>query len=99
MRVRHKVAWRGSPNGIRVIQYQAGEVDDLPASLYETAVREGWAEPEGKAKPAPENRARAAPSNRARDAPAIKSVGGGWYELPSGERVRGREAAEARLNE
>ena len=27
----------------------------------------------------------------------IKHVGGGWYELPNGERVRGKAAAEAAL--
>ena len=38
-------------------------------------------------------------------APAVRSavdarhVGGGWYELPNGERVQGRDAAEERLNE
>lgn len=28
---------------------------------------------------------------------ALKHVGGGWYELPSGDRVQGREAAEKAL--
>ncbi|MDZ7732207.1 MAG: hypothetical protein U5R31_03065 [Acidimicrobiia bacterium] len=29
----------------------------------------------------------------------LTPLGGGWYELPDGERVRGREAAEAALAE
>lgn len=28
-----------------------------------------------------------------------RHVGGGWYELPGGERVRGREAAMQRMQE
>lgn len=28
---------------------------------------------------------------------SLKPLGGGWYELPNGERIRGREDAEAAL--
>jgi hypothetical protein len=31
--------------------------------------------------------------------PKIKHTGGGWYELPSGRKVQGKEAAEAAMNE
>ena len=31
--------------------------------------------------------------------PQIKATGGGWYELPNGERVKGKRAAEATLAE
>ena len=34
---------KGSPDGIRVIEYQKGEIYDLPASLAEVFLREGWA--------------------------------------------------------
>lgn len=30
---------------------------------------------------------------------ALRHVGGGWYELPDGARVRGRAAAERRMQE
>ncbi len=31
-------------------------------------------------------------------APELRHVGGGWYELPSGERVKGKEEAIAAMN-
>lgn len=31
------------------------------------------------------------------DPPGLMHVGGGWYELPGGERVQGKEAALAAL--
>lgn len=33
------------------------------------------------------------PENASMPKPEPKHVGGGWYELPSGERVRGKEEA------
>ena len=32
-------------------------------------------------------------------APEIKHTGGGWYELPNGQKVQGKEAAEKALKE
>lgn len=43
----------GSPNGIDVIDYQAGETVEMPDHLAAVYVREGW----GKAIAAPENKA------------------------------------------
>lgn len=37
-------AANGSPDGMHVLRYEAGEVYDLPASLAEVFLREGWAE-------------------------------------------------------
>ncbi len=31
--------------------------------------------------------------------PQIKHIGGGWYELPDGSKVKGKEAAEKALKE
>lgn len=31
--------------------------------------------------------------------PEIKHTGGGWYELPNGQKVQGKEAAEKALKE
>jgi hypothetical protein len=31
------------------------------------------------------------------DADGVRHVGGGWYELPDGERIRGEDAARERL--
>jgi len=31
--------------------------------------------------------------------PEIKHTGGGWYELPDGQKVQGKEAAEKALKE
>lgn len=90
MRVRHLKTWRGSPTGTHVELFEAGTETDLPPRLYHSAIAEGRVEPvEGKARPTPEN--------RAVPPPEVKHVGGGWYELPSGERVRGRKAALERL--
>lgn len=36
-------------------------------------------------------------SRRPAETAAIRPVGGGWYELPDGRRVRGRAAAERAL--
>lgn len=33
------------------------------------------------------------------ESPNLKAVGGGWYELPNGEKVHGKDAAEARVKE
>jgi hypothetical protein len=32
-----------------------------------------------------------------RDVDGVRSIGGGWFELPNGERVQGEEAARQRL--
>lgn len=36
-------------------------------------------------------------TRRPAETTALRHVGGGWYELPGGARVRGRAAAEERL--
>ena len=44
--------------------------------------------------------ARAKPAEEtatARDAPQPKHIGGGWYQLPDGERVKGKEEARRRM--
>ena len=35
---------KGSPDGVQVLEYQAGEVYDLPPSLASVFLREKWAE-------------------------------------------------------
>jgi len=35
---------KGSPDGIQVIEYQAGQKYDLPQELADVLLREGWAE-------------------------------------------------------
>ena len=38
------VTKKGSPDGIQVIEYQAGQKYDLPQELADVLLREGWAE-------------------------------------------------------
>jgi hypothetical protein len=42
----HKILkdFLGSPDGIKVIAYSAGDITKLPESLASVAVKEGWAE-------------------------------------------------------
>lgn len=76
----HKILkdFLGSPDGIRVIAYSAGDITTLPESLAQVALKEGWAEvvrpqtkveeqpePEAKPKRPPKNKAlRGAPENK-----------------------------------
>lgn len=39
----------------------------------------------------------ASPETATEPSPGLVVVGGGWYELPNGERVRGRDEAEVAL--
>jgi len=43
MKVRMLQTMKGSPDGIQVKEYQAGEVYDLPPSLASVFLREKWA--------------------------------------------------------
>ncbi len=53
--------------------------------------------PEEEAKRLGVNTAVPPEHKRGGDEDGIKSVGAGWYELPNGERVRGRDAAKERF--
>lgn len=44
MKVRMLQNHTGSPDGIQVLDYQAGQKYDLPESLAGVFLREGWAE-------------------------------------------------------
>ncbi len=44
MKIRMLVTKKGSPDGIQVIEYQAGQKYDLPQELADVLLREGWAE-------------------------------------------------------
>lgn len=44
MQVKMKSTQKGSPDGITVHTYEKGEVYDLPDSLAEVFLEEGWAE-------------------------------------------------------
>jgi len=64
MNIRMLQTTRGSPDGIQVFEYRAGEKYDLPDDLAGVFLREGWAEEdkelvlETKAGPQPEAPAR-----------------------------------------
>lgn len=78
----HKILkdFLGSPDGIRVIAYSAGDITELPESLAQVAVKEGWAEVlqprievEAKPEPEPEAKPKRAPKTKAlRGAPENK---------------------------
>ena len=61
----------------------------MPPAVAQLAISEGWAV---------EVKAVGPPENRAAVEREVKHVGGGWYELPDGTRVRGRAAAARRLS-
>jgi hypothetical protein len=44
MNIRMLKTMRGSPDGIQVFEYQAGQKYDLPDDLAGVFLREGWAE-------------------------------------------------------
>jgi len=44
MKIRMLITKKGSPDGIQVIEYQAGQKYDLPQELADVLLREGWAE-------------------------------------------------------
>ena len=60
MNIRMLKTMRGSPDGIQVFEYRAGQKYDLPDDLAGVFLREGWAEEdkelvlETKAEPQPE---------------------------------------------
>lgn len=76
----------------------AGEVREYPYHIAVDLIARGHAERlDGET----ETAALASPENAAirTTAPPFKHVGGGWYELRSGRRVRGRKAAEQAANQ
>lgn len=98
MRGTVRVPFKGSPDGLRTYSFRAGEaitVRDarMSENLWATAVTEGWLEPEPTQKAPPPNKALSAPSNKG----GIRHAGGGWYELPTGDKIRGEGAALAAL--
>jgi hypothetical protein len=44
MNIRMLKTMRGSPDGIQVFEYRAGQKYDLPDDLAQVFLREGWAE-------------------------------------------------------
>lgn len=85
---------------IRLLGPVAGRVGDhdSPAGVIEVSedVAEAWCDGI-RAVPAAEQ-AIAPPVGETRSVDALHT-GGGWYELPDGSKVRGRDAAEAALGE
>jgi hypothetical protein len=45
VKIKMKETKPGSPDGIQVISYKAGEVYDIPVALAKAFVNEKWAEP------------------------------------------------------
>jgi hypothetical protein len=77
---------------IRIISgRQAGQVVEMSKSEAENVLATGFGEavPDAPAKGKSRRRAGSAPKKAA----APKHVGGGWYVMPDGSKVRGRKAA------
>jgi len=75
MRIKMRSTRLGSPDGIQVNSYQAGETYEVPDQLGQVFLDEGWAaRPQAKAKTkAPANKnAGAAPRNKGAPAGAAK---------------------------
>jgi hypothetical protein len=89
----------GSPDGIQVNEYKKGEEYDLPSSLAQVFLDEGWAEEVKESKkPGPEqNKVDSGPNENKSESDDLEKelvhVGGGYYELPNGEKVKGKENA------
>lgn len=85
---------------IQMLKLDAGpDAVRRPGEIHEVTKDEGdrlIADGAALAAPARETAAVAAPENTAANAvrPAFRPVGGGWYELADGRRVRGKKAAE-----
>ena len=87
-----KVRMRTSIAG-RTFSYSSGSVVDLPETQAQRWISAGIAEPVRA------TRETATQTYETTAAVEPKHVGGGWYELPSGETVRGREEAMKRMNQ
>lgn len=86
--------YRSRETGDRV---QPGTLVTLSAPVGERMTRRGLVAPvERQAQP--ETATRVPAENAARRTAPVHT-GGGWYELPNGERVRGKDAAYQRMTE
>jgi hypothetical protein len=75
---------RGSPDGIQIDTYRAGQVYDLPSDLAAVFLREGWAEHDRLKAigPAPENKALRAPRRK-----AVHKGFGRWFVVDADGKV------------
>jgi len=76
--------------------YNPGSVIEIDAGIGQQLVDQKAAEWIAPVRQKPIERAVVEPVEKAVK-PEVKHVGAGWYELPNGERVRGKEAAERAL--
>jgi hypothetical protein len=65
MRCRIVHTFKGSPDGAHTLLYEAGAEAELPDSLADVAIAEGWAQAlDGKAAEPPKNKAKQPPKNK-----------------------------------
>ena len=89
---------------IRVLTPVAGDPSWSAGDVVEVdeATAEAWCDGVRAERLAESNGGWLSPEEiRAREGlgPQLQPLAGGWYELPGGERIRGKRAAEARLAE
>ena len=100
MRILYRTTAAG-PDGC----FRPGETRDVPDELGEALIAGGYARLVERVAPVPPDQPLETATGENPETPenrrqaTMVSIGGGWFELPSGTRVQGRLAAEAKLLE